>query len=326
MALKAFSGPPTRPMQQNAHEDRSSVNGPMHHASHEDIMSIYDRELSVAIDIARNAGGSILGFYEAHSATEYEKSDGSPVTDADLAADTLIRAALRQHFPNDAVMTEEGADDLVRLTSNRCWIVDPLDGTAQFINRSGEFDVMIALVEDQEPVVAVIYQPTTGLLYSATRGGGARRQTSAESEPEPLAMVLGESVPVLACSTYYGGRELPEVFARISAAVDATAPTLLSVGFQPRRVVQPTWMFDAFVGLWPPDGTRFAREWDLAAPQLFTEEAGGAFTDAYGQRYRYNQPETLINRGLIATNDPDLHARLIAAIEKEFIEQATTGT
>ncbi|MEJ7838465.1 MAG: 3'(2'),5'-bisphosphate nucleotidase CysQ [Thermomicrobiales bacterium] len=285
-------------------------------------MSNYEHELALATEIARSAGAAILGFYEAHSATEYEKSDGSPVTDADLAADTLIRAALQQHFPNDALMTEEGADDLVRLDSSRCWIVDPLDGTAQFINRSGEFDVMIALIEDQEPVVAVIYQPTTGLLYAATRGGGAWRQTL--GEPEPVRMVSSAAVPVLASSTYYGGREIPDVFACIAGAIEATPPMLLSIGFQPRRVVQPTWMFDAFIGLWPPDGTRFAREWDLAAPQLFTEEAGGAFTDAYGQRYRYNQPETLINRGLIAANDPNLHARLIAAIEKEFIEQTNT--
>lgn len=281
-------------------------------------MPAYARELQTAIDTARLAGESILSFYDAHSAAEYEKIDGSPVTDADLAADLMIRAELLEAFPNDAIMTEEGADDLARLDSRRCWIVDPLDGTAQFINRSGEFDVMIALVEDEVPVLSVIYQPTTHLLYFATQGGGAWRQQDGNLERISLRQV-GEPA-TLASSSYYGGRELVDVFAQIASAVGAEPPEMLTVGYQPRRVVPPTWMFDAFVGMWPPDGQRFAREWDLAAPHLFTEEAGGVFSDAYGETYRYNQPETLINRGLVVANDPRLHAGIISAIEREFAD------
>ena len=279
-------------------------------------MSQYSKELTAAISIARSAGARILDFYNDKNASEYEKTDGSPVTDADLAADLIIREGLALAFPNDAVMTEEGVDDLARLQFSRCWIVDPLDGTAQFINRTGEYDVMIALVVDQRPVVAVIFQPTTGLLYYATSGGGAWRQL--DGEPERVSMRQIGTPPVLGASTYYAGRELPEIFGRIADAVSATQPEVLDVGYQPRRVVPPTWVFDAFVGLWPPDGTRFAREWDLAAPHLFTVEAGGAFTDAYGELYLYNQAETQINRGLVVANSPELHAAIIAAIGSEF--------
>jgi 3'-phosphoadenosine 5'-phosphosulfate (PAPS) 3'-phosphatase len=278
--------------------------------------SPFQLELETAIAVARSAGQRILEFYGDMSATEYEKNDGSPVTDADLAADRIIRQGIGKAFPDDAIMTEEGADDLNRLLNNRCWIVDPLDGTAQFINRTGEFDVMIALVRDELPVVAVIYQPTTGLLHYATRNGGAWVSDAAGTRR--ITMQRIGDPPMIAASKYYGGNELRNTMGRITASVGAGQPDVLDVGYQPRRVIEPTWIFDVFVGLWAPDGTRFAREWDLASPDLFTTEAGGIFTDAHGASYRYNQRETQINRGLVAANDPELHASIIEAIRSEL--------
>jgi 3'-phosphoadenosine 5'-phosphosulfate (PAPS) 3'-phosphatase len=276
----------------------------------------FQQELDTAIATAKAAGTRILEFYGDMSATEYEKNDGSPVTDADLAADQIIREGIGLAFPDDAIMTEEGADDLERLENRRCWIVDPLDGTAQFINRTGEFDVMIALVEDELPVVAVMYQPTTNLLHFATRDGGA--WVVDDSGTRRVSMHRIGDPPVVAASKYYGGFELPNTFGRIAASVGAEQPDILDVGYQPRRVMEPTWVFDAFVGLWAPDGTRFAREWDLAPPDLFTTEAGGIFSDALGKPYRYNQRETQINRGLVAANDRELHGAIIEAIRREL--------
>lgn len=276
----------------------------------------YERELEAAIGIARAAGQSILRYYDAHSASEYEKSDGSPVTDADLAADQIIREGIVKAFPDDAIMTEEGQDDRTRLRQRRCWIVDPLDGTAQFIARTGEFDVMIALVEDELPSVAVMYQPTADLLYYASRDGGAWSERDGTIEQVQMQRV-GDPL-VIAVSKYYGGHELTNTLRRIATSVGARDPDVLTVGYQPRRIAGANRICDAFVGLWPPDGTRFAREWDLAAPDLFTTEAGGRFTDAYGRSYRYNQPDTQINRGLVVSNDATLHANLIEAIDREL--------
>ena len=275
----------------------------------------YERELTTAIALARAAGSAIHKFYGTLDATEYEKGDGSPVTDADYAADKLIREGLNAAFPADATLTEESTDDGARLTHSRCWIVDPLDGTAQFIGRTGEFDVMIALVENELPVVAVIYQPTTQLLFYATRGGGA---WSSQGEIEHrVTMRQAGDKPVLAASKYYGGKELPNTLHRIAVAAGADDPAVWQVGYQPRRIVGNTWITDAFVGLWAPNGEKFAREWDLAAPDLFTTEAGGVFTDAFGKPYRYNQPDTQANRGLIASNNSALHETIIAAIARE---------
>jgi 3'(2'),5'-bisphosphate nucleotidase len=276
----------------------------------------FARELAKALELARAAGSAILNFYGKQNATEYEKGDGSPVTDADYAADRLIREGLAAAFPSDATLTEESADDGSRLGNPRCWVVDPLDGTAQFIGHTGEFDVMIALVEDELPVVGVIFQPTTGLMYYASRGGGAWREK--DGEAHPVAMRIGANPPVVAASKYYGGRELPNTLHRIATAVEAADPAVWEVGYQPRRIVGDTRIADSFVGLWPPSGQRFAREWDLAAPDIFTTEAGGVFTDAMGQPYRYNQQDTQANRGLVVSNDAGLHNAIIAAIAKEL--------
>jgi 3'-phosphoadenosine 5'-phosphosulfate (PAPS) 3'-phosphatase len=268
------------------------------------------------MELARAAGSAIRNYYGTLDATEYEKGDGSPVTDADYAADRLIREGLAAAFPDDATLTEESADDGSRLTHSRCWVVDPLDGTAQFIGHTGEFDVMIALVEDELPVVGVIYQPTTDVMMYATRGGGAWREQ--DGEVHHVTMKIGAHPPVLAASKYYGGRELTNTMNRIASAVGAADPDVWEVGYQPRRIVGDTRIADSFVGLWAPNGQRFAREWDLAPPDIFTTEAGGLFTDAIGEQYRYNQRDTQANRGLVTSNDAALHASIIAAIAKEL--------
>jgi 3'(2'),5'-bisphosphate nucleotidase len=276
----------------------------------------FAHELATATELARAAGSAILNYYGKQNATEYEKGDGSPVTDADYAADRVIREGLAAAFPADATLTEESADDGSRLGNRRCWVVDPLDGTAQFIGRTGEFDVMIALVEDELPVVGVIYQPTTAVMFYATRGGGAWKEQ--DGEVHRVQMRPGANPPVVAASKYYGGRELPNTLHRIAGAVGAADPAVWEVGYQPRRIVGTTRIADTFAGLWPPSGQRFAREWDLAAPDIFTTEAGGSFTDATGQPYRYNQRDTQANRGLVASNDPALHAAILAAIAQEL--------
>src|SRR5262249_58951641 len=101
------------------------------------------------------------------------RADGPPVPSAALAADEAIRAAVREAFPGDAILTEEGADDPSRLSNRRCWIADPLDGTSYFIAGSDDFDTFVALAVDGAPMVAVSLPPVTGLLVWAVAGRGA---------------------------------------------------------------------------------------------------------------------------------------------------------
>src|SRR5215217_2302184 len=165
---------------------------------------MYARELTVAVDAAIEAGAAIRAFYEQSSAMTYTKSDGSPVTDADLASDRIIRGRLAAAFPDDAILTEEGADEETRLTAERVWIVDPIDGTQQFIDRTGEFDVLIALVVDQRPVVAVMYQPTEDRALIAAIGHGAWVQQHGVRRAASFQPVGETTAPRVKTSIYFG--------------------------------------------------------------------------------------------------------------------------
>src|SRR5262245_137372 len=132
--------------------------------------SDFERELAVAILAARRAA-AILGRRGRHDVAI--KRDGTPVTSADLAADAAIRETIREAFPDDALLTEEGVDDPSRLSNRRCWIADPLDGTSYFVAGGDDFDTFAALAVDGLLAVAVALQPVTGLLLEAAAGQGA---------------------------------------------------------------------------------------------------------------------------------------------------------
>ena len=125
----------------------------------------------MAVLAARRAAAAILERRARHDVST--KADGTPLTSADLAADAAIRATILEAFPRDAILTEEGADDPIRLSNRRCWIADPLDGTSYFVAGSDDFDTFVTLAVDGTLVVGVAVQPVTGLVLGATAGGGA---------------------------------------------------------------------------------------------------------------------------------------------------------
>ncbi len=138
-------------------------------------------ELDTATHLARAAGDATMAFY---GTTRSEtKAGGSPVTAADHAANDVIVAGLRDAFPDDAILSEESRDDRSRLDTRRVWIVDPLDGTKEFLARNGEFSIMIGLVVDGEPVLGAVYRPhatsSTGPRRGRARGssGVGRRRS-----------------------------------------------------------------------------------------------------------------------------------------------------
>jgi 3'-phosphoadenosine 5'-phosphosulfate (PAPS) 3'-phosphatase len=275
-------------------------------------------ELDAALLAADQASAAILGFYNAQSAQTYVKGDGSPVTDADLASDQIIREVLRAAFPTDALMTEEGAKDLARLEYDRCWIVDPIDGTAQYVARTGLFDVMIALVENGRPIVAVSCQPVPGRIQAAVLGFGAWEYL--DGETRRLTVGPPATPPRVVSSIWYGGREPDRsaAIARIGDRLSVPSPPILEVGFQTRAFSPDTNAFDSFVGLPESNKGSIAQEWDLACIDLLTHEAGGSLTDCWGRLHRYNKRSTSIAGGILASNDPALHARVVAAVGPEL--------
>lgn len=267
-------------------------------------------ELSTAIEAADAAAAAILVFYNAHSAGEYKKDDGSPVTDADIAADTLIRERITAAFPNDAMLTEEGAKDDARLSNRRVWIVDPIDGTAQYIAANGRFDVLIALAVDQRPQVAVTIQPTTGLMHAAIAGVGAWRRQGGVWEPFRITPSLRP--PRLVTSVYYIAEGSEAAVRHVAATLGVTDPEEMKVGTQARAFDEADRTYDVFIGFPQPPGTSPGQEWDLAAPDLIINEAGGVYTDLYGRKHLYNKRNTHFSGGLLVSADPDIHATVLA--------------
>jgi 3'-phosphoadenosine 5'-phosphosulfate (PAPS) 3'-phosphatase len=272
----------------------------------------YRAELAAAIAAATAAGAVVREYYDAANAKTYGKVDGSPVTDADLASDKVIREVIAQRFPDDPILTEEGQDDEQRLASRRLWIADPVDGTEQFIQRTGEFDVLVAFVFDGRPVAVAGFQPTTGVLVTATEGGGARVREG-EGEPQRVTFELAGERLRLATSKWFGAPENAAIVQAAAGLLDTGPEPPAVTGFTPRMFLAPR-ALDVMIGVRPGEEQDMASEWDFAVADLVFHEAGGMVTDLAGQRFRYNKQIPRNVGGLIASVDAATHARVAEAL------------
>jgi 3'-phosphoadenosine 5'-phosphosulfate (PAPS) 3'-phosphatase len=272
----------------------------------------YHDEVDAAIAAALKAGSIVREYYDGESAATYAKGDGSPVTDADLASDHAIRELLTERFPDDAILSEEVHDDQRRLSVPRCWIVDPIDGTEQFIQRTGEFDVLIALVENGRPVAVAGYQPTTRLLLTATRGGGAWVRDG-HSARRPLRLQPAGAPLRIGTSKWFGAPSNAAIITSVANSLGAVLEEPTATGFSPRMFLAPR-TIDVMIGVRPGDDQTMASEWDFAVTDLILHEAGGVVTDLSGQQFRYNKPVPHNLGGLIAAADPASHALVLGAL------------
>lgn len=283
----------------------------------------WTRELAVALATVREAAAVVKTFHDRADAGVYEKADRSPLTDADLAADALIRERVAAAFPDDGLLTEESADDPARLAKRRLWIADPIDGTQQFVDRTGEFDVFLALTVDGRPVVAVSAHPISGQLLWATAGGGAWSEQGGEVRRLRFPAPPDDSAVRVATSHYHGAPGTLPLLERASRQAGFGAPVSLPVGFQARAFADPATggsRYEVFVGPGREiDGPNYSGgEWDNAATDLLVREAGGAFTDIRGRLFRYNKPDARNFGGIFAASSPRIHERLLAALEAEL--------
>jgi 3'(2'), 5'-bisphosphate nucleotidase len=243
--------------------------------------------------IAREAADAILVVY----AQEFEvqrKADHSPVTDADLAAQRVIMAGLQRLEDKLPVLSEEAriAPWPQRQAWTRYWLVDPLDGTREFVKRNGEFTVNIALIDRHEVVLGVVLAPVTGDLYAAERGAGAWRQMAADAPWQRIATRGTAEPAVVAGSRSHGGHGI------------ALLRDLVGEDF----VEMPMGSSLKFCLVARGDADAYLRrgatsEWDTAAAQCVVEEAGGLVLDLAGRPLRYNRKDSLINPEFIAVGD-----------------------
>lgn len=238
------------------------------------------------VDLARLAGERILAVYE----TAFEvtrKEDKSPLTEADVAAHEAITTGLAALAPALPILSEEGsiADFEVRRQWRTYWLIDPLDGTREFVKRNGEFSVNIALVENHQPVLGVVYAPVLEHLYFASRGNGAYKQCGhghAAAEPIHVNETAAEPVRVAGSRSHSSSR--------LGMYLDRLGEhELISMGSSLKACLVAEGKADLYPRLGPTS------EWDTAAAQCIVEEAGGALTSMDLQPLRYNTKESLLN-------------------------------
>lgn len=256
----------------------------------------YKAELEIALLASQRAGELVARHF--HDGPEsWEKSEGDPVTQADLDADSLIREILANAFPADGFLTEESTDDPSRLDCERVWIIDPIDGTRGFADQTPEFAISIGLVVDQRPVVAVVHNPIIPITVSARLGHGVRKN--------------GEPAGLASCNALIRARAVVSRSEQEDGALEAYAPRFCEL-----RPMGSIALKLALVACGEADfnlSVKPKSEWDVCAGDLLVHEAGGQYVDFAGQVPRYNQPDTLREASMIA-GSPQLIEEFIASL------------
>jgi len=244
------------------------------------------------LDISRRAGDAILQVYSQEITVE-QKADASPLTQADLASHHLIIEALRSLTPSVPVLSEESAtlDLSIRSRWSEYWLVDPLDGTKEFIKRNGEFTVNIALVQNHEPVLGVVHVPVSGITYCGVKGAGAQR-LSATAVAEPISVRIPCADPVIVI----GSRSHPNP-ALQEHLVPLGSYELVSMGSSLKFCLVAEGKADFYPRLGPTS------EWDTAAAHAVVNAAGGKVITLDGQPLRYNAKASLLNPEFLVIAD-----------------------
>ena len=243
--------------------------------------------------LAVKAGARILDVYNSDEFSVQEKDDKSPLTAADLASHNTIVDGLAALTPDIPVLSEESASlpFSERATWQQYWLVDPLDGTREFIKRNGEFTVNIALIDAGIPVMSVVHVPVTGISYLACAGKGAFKQ-AAGAAPRPIhARKLGEGPVMVVGSRSHRGDSLNRFLENLGAH------DMVGMGSSLKLCLVAEGVADIYPRLGPTS------EWDTAAAQCVVEQAGGYVTDTDMRPLRYNTKESLLNPFFLVFGD-----------------------
>jgi len=256
----------------------------------------YRQYLDAVVEIARNAGDAIMRIY----ATDFDvsrKDDNSPLTQADLAAHNVIVTGLKQLTPDIPVLSEE-SDSIeaeIRNSWQTYWLIDPLDGTREFVKRNGEFTVNIALVVEHVSVLGVVYAPVTETLYYAAVGIGAYKRTKSGSALRIQTRPFDISRLVVAGSRSHSDHNFQRFLHNVHIGTGAV-PELISMGSSLKICLVAEGAADVYPRLGP------TYEWDTAAAHCILKEAGGDIQDEEGNVLRYNTKPSLLNPKFFASN------------------------
>jgi 3'(2'), 5'-bisphosphate nucleotidase len=248
--------------------------------------------LPAVLGLVEEAGAAIMAVYATAHGVEY-KADDSPITRADHAAHDILSRGLQKLTPSIPVLSEEAEAahvPAVRRQWHELWLVDPLDGTREFISRNGEFTVNVALIHGHRAVLGAVAAPALGVTYYAASGHGAFRCRTGAS-PEPIAVRPAASRLVIVGSRSHRGDSLDAMLARIGPH------ELKPMGSALKFCLVAEGSADFYPRLGPTS------EWDTAAAQAVLETAGGAVVRIDGKPLDYNARDTLLNPEFLAYGD-----------------------
>lgn len=250
--------------------------------------------LESAVELSRKAGEAILQVYATDFAVQ-SKDDDSPLTRADMASHRIIDAGLRALTPDLPIISEESglAPFAERRQWQRYWLVDPLDGTREFVKRNGEFTVNIALIDGQRPILGVVHVPVTNTTYAAAEGLGASVRIGS-GEQTAIRTAGKSALPVrVVGSRSHRGASLDSFLARVGDV------EMLPMGSSLKFCVVAEGKADIYPRLGPTS------EWDTAAAQAVVEQAGGAVLRLDGQPLDYNSKDDILNPHFLVRGPDD---------------------
>jgi 3'(2'), 5'-bisphosphate nucleotidase len=258
----------------------------------------FQREIEIAIELARDAGAVLLRHYQTPFLVEQKVNalqEMEEVTAADREANDLIVERLSAEFPDDGILAEESKDTERRLEKERVWLIDPMDGTKNFVQRDGDFAVQIGLSVKGESVVGTVYQPVRDVLYWAAKGVGSwiedsqepSRRMTTSSQMDPHQMLLASS----------RSHRSPRMERVVNLFGFKNEVRRGSVGVKVGLITEQ--QADIYLHLSPS-----TKQWDTCAPEIILHEAGGRLTDLFGEPLRYNGVRIDNRNGIVATNGP----------------------
>lgn len=258
------------------------------------------RELEEARSLAREAGRIVLELYG--TAKVEMKGVSDPVTEADKRANTFIVERLARLFPRDGIVAEESASDATAAKKERCWFVDPLDGTKEFIAQNGEFSIMIGLAIGGRAQLGVVYQPALDKLYTGVVGQGASLEHDGRSRPLKVSSIASPSELKLVVSRSHRPKDIEKLMAKLGITQEAPSG---SVGLKIGHIAERN--ADLYVHL-----SDKSSRWDACAPDAILHAAGGRFSDVLGRPFDYTSDEIKNTHGIFACNGAAYEAVLPA--------------
>ncbi len=248
-----------------------------------------DLELKDVIQITKKAGQKVMEIY-GREYKSYQKNDKSPVTEADLASERTILPTLKKY--NYGILSEETEDDLSRLRKDKIWIIDPLDGTNDFLQKTGEFSIMVGLAYKGKPLLGVVYLPVEDKLYFAKKGEGAFLKKG-DGSLQKLKVSDVSSFPeskFVVSRTHLRKKEKKFLKDNKTDFIQKGS-TGIKLGFIAEGKAE------GYISM--SDKTC---QWDICAPEIILTEAGGRVTNLKDENFIYNRKETRNLRGIIASN------------------------